>query len=59
MGGLKLMHVLIIGNKYSLVLGDNFQIFCQFEQTKTILANINHFKFDPDETSQDYWEDCS
>ena len=50
------------GNKYLLVLGDihldgqNFQIFCQFEQTKMVRS---HFKFDPDETLQDSWEDCS
>ena len=34
-----------------------FQILCQFEQTKW--QEVSHFEFDPDDTSQDSWEDCS
>ena len=37
--------------------GQNFQILCQFEQTKW--REVGHFEFDPDDTSQDSWEDCS
>ena len=57
------MHVYSIGKKCSLVLGDinpdgqNFQIFCQFEQTKW--RYVGHFELDPDDTSQDSWEDCN
>ena len=35
----------------------NIQILCQFEQTKWRL--VSHFEFDPDDTSQDSWEECS
>ena len=34
--------------------GQNFQILCQFEQTK-----CDKWEFDPYDTSQDPWEDCS
>ena len=37
--------------------GQNFQIFFQFEQTKWRL--VGHFELDPDDTSQDSWEDCN
>ena len=36
--------------------GQDFQIFCQFEQTK--MAISQPFWLDQDETSQDSWEDC-
>ena len=37
--------------------GQNFQIFCQFEQTKIGISQP--LRIDPDETSHNSWEDCS
>ena len=37
--------------------GQNFQIFCQFEQQKW--REVYHFEFDPDKILQDSWGKCS
>ena len=57
------MHVYSIEKKYSLVLEISirtykiFKYFVNLSKQKWRL--VGHFEFDPDETSQDSWEDCN